>query len=93
LTSSDPRGVLQLRTDDVTWREVDGEVVVLNLRSASYFAVDPSAAALWRALVQGTTRDHLIRELMVEQGVDEPTAAADVDTFIESCRASGLLAH
>src|SRR3954471_17276462 len=89
--ASEPSDLLQLRTDQVSWREVDGEVIVLDLRSSSYFAVNESAVPLWRALANGTTRADMVRDLVDTFGIDEQQAAADVDAFVESCRASGLL--
>jgi hypothetical protein len=91
LTSNKADEVLHLKKDRVTWREVDGEVIVLDLVSATYFAVDPSAARLWLALSRGATRAALIDELVMTYEHDEPRAAEDVDTFISSCRANDLL--
>jgi hypothetical protein len=91
LTSNKADEVLHLRKDRVTWREVDGEVIVRDLERATYFAVDPSAARLWLALSRGVTRSALIDDLVTTYEIDEPKAAEDVDTFISSCRANDLL--
>ena len=91
MTSNEADDALHLRKDRVTWREVDGEVIVLDLASATYFAVNPSAARLWLALSRGTTRAALIDDLVTTYEIDAPVAAKDVDTFLTSCRANDLL--
>jgi hypothetical protein len=83
--------VLRLRRDRVTWREVDGEIIVLDQAAATYFSVNESAVHLWRKLAEGATRAQLIDELVTHYEVDEPRAAADVDAFLVVCRESGLL--
>lgn len=91
LTSSEANGVLQLRRDQVTWRDVDGEIIVLDKASASYFAINKTAVHLWHALEAGTTRGALIAELVSHYEIEESQAAADVDDFVARCRASDLL--
>jgi hypothetical protein len=91
VTSSDADDVLHVRKDRVTWREVDGEIIVRDLTSATYFAITPSAVRLWLALSRGATRTALIEDLVTTYEIDEPRATEDVDTFISSCRANHLL--
>lgn len=77
-----PEAELRLRADALQWREVEGEIVVLDLQSSSYFAVNRSGAALWGALAAGATRDGLLTKLRDEFGLDSEQAADDVDAFL-----------
>jgi hypothetical protein len=83
--------VHRLRTDRVTWREVDGEIIVLDRPSASYFAINDSAARLWRMLVDGATTRRLVSELVDSYGIEEAQASSDADAFLTMCRESDLL--
>jgi hypothetical protein len=83
--------ILRLRAADLEWREVDGEVVVLDLRDSTYFAVNKTAAAFWPALVEGATRDDLVASVTERYNVEEKTACADVDAFLSTARERGLL--
>lgn len=83
--------VLRLRPDRVTWREVDGEIIVLDQASATYFSVNRSAVLLWHRLADGATREQLIDQLVTHYEIDAPRAAADVDAFLALCRESDLL--
>jgi hypothetical protein len=82
---------LRLRPDAVQWREIDGEVIALDQKAASYLAGNPTATLLWRALAGGTTRANLISALTDEFDVDDARAAADVDAFLQELRSRNLL--
>jgi hypothetical protein len=83
---------LRLRADQIEWREVEGEVVVLDLSDSSYFAINKTGAALWHELVEGCTREQLVARITDRFTVDEPTALRDVDAFLGTVRERGLLA-
>jgi hypothetical protein len=74
---------LRLRTDALEWRNIEGEVVAVDLRTSTYLAVNPSGAKLWDALVSGATRDQLIDLLVGEFGLPREQAASDVEAFLQ----------
>jgi hypothetical protein len=76
---------------DIDWREIDGEVVVLDRREGRYLAVNPSGAVLWPDLVEGTTEDTLIQRLVDRYRVDRDRAGSDVRTFLDWLKGKGLL--
>lgn len=83
---------LSLRADDLQWREIDDEIVVLDEREARYLAVQGSGAAMWRLLSESTTRDGLVRALVETYRIDELRAGADTDAFLGQLAEQGLLA-
>lgn len=84
--------ILQLRTEELTWRQVDDEVVALDARQAEYLAVNGSGALLWTSLASGATRAQLVQTLVQAYRLDEEQASADADAFIASLAGRGLLA-
>ncbi len=48
-------GFLRLRSDALAWREIEGQIVSVDLRGSVYLATNRTGAALWPALVEGTT--------------------------------------
>jgi hypothetical protein len=42
---------LKLRDADLEWREVEGDLVVLDLRESRYLAINRTGRALWAALI------------------------------------------
>jgi hypothetical protein len=83
---------LSLRANDLQWREIDDEIVVLDEREARYLAVQGAGAAMWRLLSESTTRDGLVRALVQTYQIDEARAAADTDAFLGQLVEQGLLA-
>jgi hypothetical protein len=82
---------LRVRADALEWRDVDGEVVALDLRSSRYLAINPSGAALWPALVEGASREELVERLCAETGIDRDRARPDVDEFLAQLASHDLL--
>ena len=83
---------IRLRRTGIEWREVDGEMVALDLESSNYLAVNPTGTTLWPLLVEGATREALMQRLVEAFSVDESQAARDVDAFVEQLADVGILA-
>jgi hypothetical protein len=82
----------QLRTSDLHWQVIDGEVIALEARRSHYLAANPAGAILWRALEDGSTRSGLAERLIETYGIDRERALADVDVYLGQLAAQGLLA-
>lgn len=82
---------LRLRGDGLQWRAVEQEILALDGRTSTYLSANGSGALLWRQLADGTTREALVRSLVDTYGIDESTAAADVDRFTEELERHALL--
>jgi hypothetical protein len=82
---------LKLRGEGLAWREVEGELVVLDLERSSYLSLNPTARLLWAKLQGGATVDGLVQELMTEFEVERSVAARDVEEFVTICRDQNLL--
>jgi hypothetical protein len=84
---------LRLREEGLNWREIDGEVVVLDVEHSHYLNLNATGCVLWLLLAEGATNRQLVDKLIEEFDVDEPTARHDVETFLTSCRENGRLAE
>ncbi len=82
---------LRLRSDQLEWREVEGEIVVLDLRTSRYLSLNETGGVLWSALLDGVTREDLVARLVDSYGIDEQTAGEDVDAFLASLSEQQLL--
>ena len=82
---------MKLRADDITWREIDGDLVILDLRSSSYLTTNASGAVLMKELTQDRTDEELAGALMAVFGISESQAQDDVKSFIEALADGGLL--
>jgi hypothetical protein len=81
----------QLRTEDLTWREIDTEVVAVDVSTSMYLSANESGAVLWRLLAAGATRAELTAALEERYGLDAERAESDVEAFIQSLEQRGLL--
>lgn len=83
---------LLIRQTGVSWREVNGEVIALDLESSSYFTTNRTGSLMWTTLVHGATRGELIELLRSTYGVSPEVAQSDVDDFLDVLDAHRLLA-
>jgi Coenzyme PQQ synthesis protein D (PqqD) len=82
---------LRLREDAVRWREIDREVVAVDLVSSIYLTTNESGVRLWRRLADGATTDELVDELVEAFGIEWERAAADVQSYVDALDARNLL--
>lgn len=84
-------GNMKLRVDDITWREIDGDLVILDLRSSTYLTANASGTVLMRQLTEERTLSQLVQALVDAFGIPEGRARQDVQTFIDELGENGLL--
>lgn len=82
---------LRLRDDAVRWREIDREVIAVDLESSTYLSTNETGVRLWRRLAEGTTTEQLVDELVSAFGIEPERAAADVRSFLDELEARNLL--
>jgi hypothetical protein len=83
---------LRLRPEALVWREIDNELIAVDVAASSYLSANPSGSLLWQMLAGGTTRTKLIDRLVETFDISEERAASDVDAFLRSLEARELLA-
>jgi hypothetical protein len=83
---------LKLREEDLTWREIDGEIVAIDVAKSAYLSSNPAGSLLWTMLASGATREELATRLVETFGIDRERAETDVDAFLASLDERGLLA-
>jgi hypothetical protein len=76
---------------DVLSRELDGEAVLLDLRSGRYFGLNGTGARVWALLKDGLERTQIADAIVEEFEVDAEIARADVDVFIVALTERGLI--
>jgi Coenzyme PQQ synthesis protein D (PqqD) len=82
---------LRLRSEGLEWREIEDEVIAIDIRNSSYLSANGSGLVIWRELAAGTTRELLIERLVENFEVETDRAAADVDHFLADLKSRGLL--
>jgi hypothetical protein len=88
---NDEGNPVRLRDENLTWREIDGETVLLDLAGSKYLTVNAAGTTLLHVLVEGADRDQLIAELVEAYDIPAEQAASDVDAFVAALESKGLL--
>jgi hypothetical protein len=87
-----PTEKLSLRASGLSWRRLDGQIVVLDTQQSTYFTVTGSGTVVWQLLDGGTTLDAIEAALLDEYDIDAATAHADTLAFLAELRSRALLA-
>ena len=86
---------MKLKSDYIL-KKIAGSYVVIPVRTRSVdfsgiIKLTESGAFLWKKLEDGAEHDDLLAAMLEEYDVDEATASADIDRFIEKLREADLL--
>jgi Coenzyme PQQ synthesis protein D (PqqD) len=77
--------------DDVVFRDLAGESVLLNLSTGTYFGLDAVGTRLWNLIAEHGSTASVIETLLAEYDVDALRLQKDVEALIDQLLAKGLL--
>lgn len=75
----------------VATRDLDGELVVLNFDSETYFGLDAVGARMWDVLSTSPTIEAGVQELLAEFDVDDDRLRTDVANLLQRMVDGGLV--
>ena len=78
-------------SDDVVFRELDGESVILNLESGTYFGLDEVGTRFWQLIEQGERVEVALTALEQEYDVAAEILRADVARLVSALVEKGLM--
>jgi len=76
---------------DVLAQELDGETVLLDLASESFFGLDEVSTRVWQLLRDGAGRAEIIDRLLEEYEVDREVLERDIEDLLERLAEAGLI--
>jgi len=82
---------MRLREDGITWQEIDGELVVLDLVASTYLTTNATGAFVTKLLQQDRTEAEVGEAMVAEFGIPQDVAARDAAAFLDALRSRGLL--
>jgi len=77
--------------ENVVFREIEGESVILDLDNESYFGLDTVGTRMWQLLADGDSIQGAYDLLLDEFEVDADTLRADLEEFLDELTAKGLV--
>lgn len=72
-----------VRRGDLIAQELEGELVMLDMRSGHYFGLDPIASAIWSRLDKPITLQALCDSLTADYAVPFEQCLSDVSSFLD----------
>lgn len=83
--------MMKLRKNGVTWREIDGEIILLDLESSTYLTTNRTGTVLLRLLVEDRETQELVTALVDGFSISRELAQADVSSFVQTLSEKGLM--
>jgi hypothetical protein len=84
---------MRLRRSGLASREVDGDIVVLDLESSVYLTTNRSGAVLLQLLQDERSSEELVAVLVEKYDVEQAVAETDVSAFVAALAEKNLLEH
>ncbi|HBW47017.1 TPA: PqqD family protein [bacterium] len=68
---------------DLAWRVIDNEVVILKIKTTTYYSLDPIGTFIWKRMEKTPkTREEILKSILEEFEVENTTASNDLDELI-----------
>jgi hypothetical protein len=78
-------------SDDVVSRDLEGEAVILNLESGTYFGLDPVGTRIWSILREDGSLRRAFDVVLQEYDVAPEKLEGDILRLVKELRAKGLV--
>jgi hypothetical protein len=85
-----PAGVVRLKPG-VEWRDLEGQVVALDLGTSDYLKLNESGTVLWTLVAAGATEAQLTDALVARFDIEPVRAHADAVSFVGRLRDLALV--
>ena len=91
MTDIEPDSLFQTAAN-ITWRDIRGELIALQLDSGEYFSFNEIGRLVWLAVTEGQTPRQALARIAAEYDIEPEQAEADVSAFLQGLLDGGLLA-
>lgn len=78
-------------SDDVIFQPLQDEIVLLNMKTQQYFALDDVGSDMWRSLLKYGDTDAVANTLTAVYEVEKEKLLIDLNGLVERLLAAGLL--
>lgn len=80
-----------LAARDVLSAELGDEISLLNVKSGTYFTLNPVGASVWRQIQISTSLDCIKAQIMAEYDVEDQCCENDLRQLVSEFKALGLI--
>jgi hypothetical protein len=78
-------------SEDIVWRELGGEVLILDLASQHYFGLTGSGSDMWQLIAKHGSSDTVLDCMLAKYGVEPANLRADFEKLVDELAAKGML--
>lgn len=78
-------------SEDVVFRDIAGEAVLLNLATGTYFGLDAVGTRIWALIAEHGATDKVMEAMLAEYEVDAERLRQDLDALIRQLAEKGLV--
>jgi hypothetical protein len=79
------------REEDVASKVIDGEAIIINVASGTYYSLDDAGALVWQAIQEGRPLGDAIAVVVDRYDVPRARAEADVQSLVAELLREGLV--
>jgi hypothetical protein len=76
---------------DVVFRDLEGEAVILDLASGTYFGLNEVGTRIWRLVDEGRDASQIVDIMASEYQADRATIVRDVERLLDDLRTRRLI--
>jgi hypothetical protein len=69
-------------SDDLAWRDVNNEMVVLNIHSGKYITFNNIGREIWLKITEGNKIAEIVDDIVKDYNIDREKVTEDVKEFI-----------
>jgi hypothetical protein len=78
-------------SDDVVFRDLAGEAVILNLATGTYFGLNEVGTRMWHLMAEHGSTKTVVETLLAEYDVEKVQLRRDLDELIRQLADRGLV--
>jgi hypothetical protein len=82
---------VEILESDVVWRDLDGDIVILNLATGHYYGLEGAANRMWQLLVEHGSTEQVVEVMAGEYDVDVARLETDLGELLEELARRSIL--
>jgi hypothetical protein len=85
------QAALRVNQPEVVSETIDGEVIIINLDSGTYYSLNDLSAAVWTYIEQGASVNQIVGKLSAVYAANANLIATELPQFVEQLLAENLI--
>ena len=83
----------KINSEEITYRIVDNEAVILNLKTGKYYSLNETATFIFKLLAAKTVTSEIIDRIAEEFEINKDNASADLKALIKDLTAEKIVTN